>query len=99
MCQPISGRDNVIKVILPIETGFEAETEMLIKVASNNFTIGFVNIPTIDPKRKMSLTVKSGIALEKKRRKGKLKKFKTEKEAVKAAKARSDAGGRDRARN
>lgn len=38
---------DVIKDILPIETGFEAETEMLIKVASNNFTIGFVDIPTI----------------------------------------------------
>jgi len=38
---------DVIKDILPIETGFEAETEMLIKAASNNFTIGFVDIPTI----------------------------------------------------
>ncbi len=38
---------DVVKDILPIETGFEAETEMLIKAASNNFTIGFVDIPTI----------------------------------------------------
>lgn len=37
----------VIKEILPIETGFEAETEMLIKVASNSFRIGFIDIPTI----------------------------------------------------
>ncbi len=38
---------NVVKNILPTENGFEAETEMLIKVASNNFTIGFIDIPTI----------------------------------------------------
>jgi len=37
----------VTKDILPIETGFEAETEMLIKAASNNYKIGFVDIPTI----------------------------------------------------
>ena len=40
-------RIDIVKEILPIETGFEAETEMLIKVASNNLTIGFVDIPTI----------------------------------------------------
>lgn len=40
-------KSDVIKDILPIETGFEAETEMLIKVASNNFTIGFLDIPTV----------------------------------------------------
>ena len=40
-------KKDVIKDVLPIETGFEAETEMLIKAASNNFTIGFVDIPTI----------------------------------------------------
>jgi len=40
-------RIDIVKEILPIETGFEAETEMLIKLASNNLTIGFVDIPTI----------------------------------------------------
>ncbi|MCF6269758.1 MAG: glycosyltransferase family 2 protein [Melioribacteraceae bacterium] len=47
-------RDMIID-ILPIETGFEAETEMLIKAASNNLKIGFVDIPTIynDNKSKM----------------------------------------------
>ncbi len=46
---------DVIKDILPIETGFEAETEMLIKAVSNNYGIGFVDIPTIynDNKSKM----------------------------------------------
>ena len=37
----------VVKNILPTENGFEAETEMLIKVISNNFRIGFIDIPTI----------------------------------------------------
>lgn len=40
-------KKDIIKDILPIETGFEAETEMLIKVAANNITIGFIDIPTI----------------------------------------------------
>jgi len=38
---------DVVKNILPTENGFEAETEMLIKVAANNFTLGFIDIPTI----------------------------------------------------
>ncbi len=40
-------RKDIIKSILPLETGFEAETEMLINAALNNNSIGFVNIPTI----------------------------------------------------
>lgn len=40
-------RKNIIKSILPLETGFEAETEMLINAALNKNSIGFVNIPTI----------------------------------------------------
>jgi len=37
----------IIKSILPYETGFEAETEMLINAALNKNKIGFVDIPTI----------------------------------------------------
>ena len=40
-------RKNIIKSILPFETGFEAETEMLINAALNNNSIGFIDIPTI----------------------------------------------------
>ena len=40
-------RKKIIKSILPVETGFEAETEMLINAAINKNSIGFVNIPTI----------------------------------------------------
>ena len=40
-------RKSIIKSILPLETGFEAETEMLINAALNKNSIGFVNIPTI----------------------------------------------------
>lgn len=40
-------KKEVVKHILPFETGFEAETEMLINATLNNFSIGFVNIPTI----------------------------------------------------
>ena len=40
-------RKEIIKSILPLENGFEAETEMLINVAFNKNTIGYVNIPTI----------------------------------------------------
>ncbi len=40
-------RKSIIKSILPLETGFEAETEMLINAALNKNSIGFINIPTI----------------------------------------------------
>ncbi len=40
-------RKEIIKSILPLESGFEAETEMLINAALNKNSIGFVNIPTI----------------------------------------------------
>jgi glycosyltransferase involved in cell wall biosynthesis len=40
-------KKEIIKSILPLETGFEAETEMLINAALNKNSIGFVNIPTI----------------------------------------------------
>ncbi len=40
-------RKEIIKDALPIELGFEAETEMLVKIALNNYKIGFVDIPTI----------------------------------------------------
>lgn len=40
-------RKDIIKQILPFETGFEAETEMLINAAINGNSIGFINIPTI----------------------------------------------------
>jgi glycosyltransferase involved in cell wall biosynthesis len=40
-------RKEIIKSILPFETGFEAETEMLINAALNDNLIGFINIPTI----------------------------------------------------
>ncbi len=40
-------RKDIIKSILPLETGFEAETEMLINAALNKNSIGFINIPTI----------------------------------------------------
>jgi len=44
-----------ISEILPKFAGFEAESEMLVKAARNNFKICFVNIPTIynDNKSKM----------------------------------------------
>lgn len=40
-------RKDIIKSILPFETGFEAETEMLINASINKNSIGFINIPTI----------------------------------------------------
>ena len=48
-------KKDIIKSILPFETGFEAETEMLINASLNNKSIGYVNIPIIynDNKSKM----------------------------------------------
>jgi hypothetical protein len=52
----------VIKNILPIETGFEAETEMLVKAALNNCKIGFVDIPTIYNNNKSKMKPLQAIA-------------------------------------
>jgi len=40
-------RKEIIKSILPFETGFEAETEMLINATLNKNSIGYVKIPII----------------------------------------------------
>lgn len=40
-------RNNVIKKVQTVFNGFEAESEILVKAIKNNFTIGFVDIPTI----------------------------------------------------
>lgn len=40
-------KKEIVKSILPVETGFEAETEMLINAAFAKKSIGFVNIPII----------------------------------------------------
>jgi len=40
-------RTNLLKNILPKYSGFEAESEMLIKSARLNYSFGYVNIPTI----------------------------------------------------
>ena len=57
---------------------------------------GWVNIPTIDPRRGMSVNAREGLRMERKARKGKLKYYKTVKDAVKGAGKRSTAGGRYR---
>jgi glycosyltransferase involved in cell wall biosynthesis len=48
-------RTNILEDILPTYTGFEAESEMLVKAAEHNYKINFVPIPTIyaDEKSKM----------------------------------------------
>lgn len=48
-------RNNILKDILPVFPGYEAESEMLIKAARKNFSIGFTTIPTIygDEKSKL----------------------------------------------
>ncbi len=48
-------RNNVLKDILPVFSGYEAESEMLIKAARKNFRIGFTEIPTVygDEKSKL----------------------------------------------
>lgn len=40
-------RTEILEKILPTTTGFEAESEMIIKAARNSFRIGFVGIPTV----------------------------------------------------
>lgn len=40
-------RTSILSEILPERTGFEAESEMLLNAARNNYTIGFIPIPTI----------------------------------------------------
>lgn len=40
-------RVEALRKILPVKNGFEAESEMIVKAARNNFRIGFTNIPTI----------------------------------------------------
>lgn len=40
-------RTEILKDILPTYTGFEAESEMLVKLAKSNYNIGHVEIPTI----------------------------------------------------
>ncbi|MGA7723361.1 MAG: glycosyltransferase family 2 protein [Ignavibacteriaceae bacterium] len=48
-------RTNILEDILPTYTGFEAESEMIVKAAEHNYKINFVPIPTIyaDEKSKM----------------------------------------------
>lgn len=38
---------NIIGHILPTYTGFEAESEIIVKLCRNNYTIGFIEVPTI----------------------------------------------------
>jgi hypothetical protein len=57
---------------------------------------GWVNVPTIDPVRGMTVTRKEGIRMERENRGGKLKYYKTLDAAVKAAKKRSKRGGKYR---
>ncbi len=40
-------KTNILNDILPSYTGFEAESEMLVKAAENNYKINFISIPTI----------------------------------------------------
>ncbi len=40
-------RTEILKDILPEYQGFEAESEMIVKLLKNNYKLGFVNIPTI----------------------------------------------------
>ena len=59
---------------------------------------GYINVPTIDPSRRMSVSHREGIRMEEKATGGKPKVYKTVKKAVLAAGKRSRAGGRDRKR-
>ncbi len=49
-------RTNILNIILPSFDGYEAESEMIIKAAAENLSIGFVDIPTVygDEKSKMN---------------------------------------------
>lgn len=40
-------RNEILKLILPSYTGFEAESEMIVKAANNNLRIDFIPIPAI----------------------------------------------------
>jgi len=40
-------KTNILKDILPKYSGFEAESEMIVKLSKKNYSIGFVEIPTI----------------------------------------------------
>jgi len=40
-------KTEILKDILPEHSGFEAESEMIVKAARKNYKIGFVNIPVI----------------------------------------------------
>ncbi len=40
-------RTEILKDILPKENGFEAESEMIVRLLKANYSLGFVNIPTI----------------------------------------------------
>ena len=40
-------RTGILKDILPENSGFEAESEMIVKAAKTNYKIGFTNIPVI----------------------------------------------------
>jgi glycosyltransferase involved in cell wall biosynthesis len=40
-------RTEILKLILPVYNGYEAESEMLVKAARNNLKISFIDIPTI----------------------------------------------------
>ncbi len=39
-------RTIILKDILPTYSGFEAESEMIVKICQKNFSLGFINIPT-----------------------------------------------------
>ena len=40
-------KTDILKDILPIYSGFEAESEMIVRAAWNNYKIGFTNIPVV----------------------------------------------------
>ncbi len=40
-------KTDILKYILPSYSGYEAESEMLVKAAKKNYKIGFIDIPTI----------------------------------------------------
>ena len=68
-----------------------SEKTQTVKVDGN-----FINVPTIDPERRMSLSTKEGIKTEMKRTGNNPKTFESLEAALKGAKKRSASGGRDR---
>jgi glycosyltransferase involved in cell wall biosynthesis len=48
-------RTEILPIILPRTAGFEAESEILINAAKNNFKIGFVDIPLVKSTRKSKI--------------------------------------------